>query len=201
MTSKLALIFFAVLTSFSLWGGAQRPRRAVCRGKPLPITLLPGPRMTGPSLPLRFGGTRPFPRPPVNGFPSENALRLVIQNRDEYNDFWKRFTAGMLPGNSIPPPPPEIDFSKELIVVSAMGQRPSSGYWTFIDGACEVDGQVEVFVSNVEDVRCIGQFPVVSYPADAVRLPQTDLPVVFRETQISCKQWREEFLGFPRRRQ
>ena len=69
-----------------------------------------------------------------------------------------------------------------------------SGYWTIIDGACEVDGQVEVFVSNVEDARCSGQFMVVTYPADAVRLPQTDLPIVFRETQIPCTQWAKQLL-------
>jgi hypothetical protein len=149
--------------------------------------------MTGPTLPLRFGGTRPFPRPPVNIFPSDNALRLVIKNRDELSDFWKRFTARMPPGNGIPPPP-EIDFSKEMVVIAAMGARSSSGYWTIIDGACEVDGQVEVFVTNVDGAAC-GQFPTETHPADAVRLPQTDLPIVFRETQVSCTQWHKQLLA------
>ena len=76
-----------------------------------------------------------------------------------------------------------------MVVVAAMGARPTSGYWIIIDGACEVDGQVEVFVSNVEDVRCTGQLQVVTSPADAVRLPRTDLPIVFRETQVGCTQW------------
>ncbi|HXQ38248.1 MAG TPA: hypothetical protein VN843_29855, partial [Anaerolineales bacterium] len=117
-----------------------------------------------------------------NVFVSETGFRLVFKNRDELGDCWKRFTASL----------PEIDFSKEMVVVSAMGQRPSSGYWTIIHGACEVDDQVEVFVSNVDDVKCIGQFPALTYPADAVRLPRTDLPVVFRETQIPCMQWAKQ---------
>ena len=188
---KLALIIFSVLTSFLLWFTPQATQPVICRGKPLSITLLPGPKMTGPSLPLRFGGTRPFPSPYVNFFPSENALRLVIKNRDEFSDFWKRLTAKVPPGGWIPPLP-EIDFSKEMVVVAAMGARPTSGYWTIIDGACEVDGQVEVFVSNVEDASCTGQLQVVTYPADAVRLPQTDLPIVFRETQVGCKQWLDQ---------
>ena len=186
---KLALILFSVLTSLSFWFGAQGTP-PVCRGKPLSITLLPGPKMTGPSLPLRFGGTREFPRPPVNIFRSENALRLVIKNRDEFSNFWERLR---VPPDNWVPPPPEIDFSKEMVVVAAMGQRPSSGYWTIIDGACEVDGQVEVFVSNVEDVRCVGQFPHETHPADAVRLPRTDLPIVFHESQIPCTQWAKQF--------
>jgi hypothetical protein len=90
-------------------------------------------------------------------------------------------------------PLPEIDFSKEMIVVAAMGLRPSSGYAILIDGACEVDGKVEVFVSSVEQVSCgdIGVFPAMTAPADAVRIPRSDLPVVFRETQLSCREWRE----------
>jgi hypothetical protein len=90
-------------------------------------------------------------------------------------------------------PLPEIDFSKEMIVVAAMGQRPSSGYAILIDGACDVDGQIEVFVSSVEDVSGIGVFPAITAPADAVRLPRSDLPVVFRETQLSSKEWRDRF--------
>ena len=184
---KLALMFFSVLTGLAMCFAAQWPATTVCRGKVLPITTLPGPQMTGPELPLRFGGTRPFPGPLVAGFKTDSGFRLVIKSREEFGDFWKRYTAPMLPENV--PAQPEIDFSKEMIVVSAMGERPTSGYWTFIDGACELDGQVEVHVSNVEDAKCIGVFMVVTYPADAVRIPRTDLPVVFRETQISCTDW------------
>ena len=188
---KLALILFSVLIGTSFSFPAQKTPPVICHGKPLPIALLPGPEMTGPSLPLRFGGTRPYPRPPINSFQSEQALRLVIKNRGEFNDFWNRFTAPIPPANGVPAMP-EVDFSKEMVVVSAMGTRPSCCRWTIIDGACEMDGQLEVFVSNVDDISCIGQFPHETHPADAVRLPRTDLPVVFRETQIPCIQWAKQ---------
>jgi hypothetical protein len=187
---KLALIVFSVFTSLSLCFDAQRTP-VTCRGKSLPITLLPGPKMTGPSLPLRFGGTRPLPSPYVNIFPSENPLRLTIKNRDEFSDYWKQLTSRVPHGQWIPPLP-EIDFSKEMIVAAAMGARPTSGYLTVIDGACEVDGNVEVFVSSVEDVSCMGQATVITYPADAVRIPRTDLPIVFRETRIGCTEWAKQ---------
>ncbi len=196
---KLALIFFSVLTGLSLWFAAQGTPPAVCRGKALPIQSLPGPKMTGPSLPLRFGGTREFPRPPFHSFPSENALRLVIKNREEFSNYWKRLTSRVSPVNGVPPLP-EVDFSKEMVVVAAMGVRPMSGYSIMIDGACEVDGQVEVFVSNVDDASCSGQLQIVTSPADAVRLPQTDLPVVFRETQVGCKEWLDLMMRLSRGR-
>lgn len=187
--TKLALIIFSILTSLSMFVTQER-LPAICRGRSLPITLLPGPKMTVlVSLPLRFGGTREPPRPWVHSFPSDKAFRLVIKSRDEFSDFWKRLTAPVPPGGWVPSLP-EIDFSKEMIVVAAMGRRPSSGYSIFIDGACEADGQIEVFVSSVEGM-CGVELGVVTSPADAVRLPRSDLPVVFRETQIGCKEWRK----------
>jgi hypothetical protein len=186
---KLALILFSVLTSLSFAVGVQETPPATCHGRPLPITILPGPKMTSVSLPLRFGGERPMPLPWINSFPSKTAFRLVIKNRDEFSDFWKRFLAPLAPGQWVPPMP-EVDFSKDMVVVAAMGERPMSGYFVIIDGACEVDGHVEVFVSNFENPCGGAQLQVVTDPADAVRIPQSNLPVVFRENQISCAESR-----------
>jgi hypothetical protein len=191
---KLALLLFSVLTSLSLLVSQQGTPMATCRGKVLPIALLPGPKMTGPSLPLRFGGTREAPRPPIHSFITEKGFRLVIKNREELSDFWKRFTGQINPSNGTVPMP-EVDFAKETVIIAAMGMRPSSGYWILIDGACEADGQVEVFITRVEG-RCGAEFGVITYPADAVRIPKTDLPVMFRETELSCTEWRRR-LGFP----
>ena len=193
---KLALICFSVLTSLTLSFGVQEKPLGVCRGKPLPITLLPGPKMTSIALPLRFGGERPFPLPWVNGFPSKTPFRLVIRNRDEFSDFWKGLISRVPPGQWTPALP-EIDFSKEMIIVAAMGERPSSGYSIIIDGACEVDGHVDVFISSQEaPFSCGGlQMAVVTAPADAVRIPQTDLPIVFRETQVPCDYWQKQLQG------
>jgi hypothetical protein len=185
---KPALIIFSVLTSLSLWVGPQEKPPVICRGRSLPITLIPGPEMRSIALPLRFGGTRPMPLPYVHSFPSKDGFRLVIGSRDEFSDFWKRLTARVPPGQWVPPLP-EIDFSKEIIVVAAMGERPMSGYFIIIDGACEASGQVEVFITSIDEPGC-GQLQVLTTPADAVRLPRTDLPIVFRETQMSCMDWR-----------
>jgi hypothetical protein len=133
-----------------------------------------------------------MPLPWVNSFPTKDAFRLVIRNRDEFSDFWKRFLAPIPPGRWVPPLP-EVDFSKEMVIVAAMGERPMSGYLVIIDGACEVDGHVEVFVSSIDGTSCGGvQLQVLTAPADAVRIPQSDLPIVFRETQVPCTEWRNQ---------
>ena len=190
---KLALVFFFVLTGLSLWFAPQGTPPVVCRGKPLSVTMLekPGVEMRVPPLPIRFGGTR---YGPVWQVPAENPFRLVIKNRDEFNDFWKGLTS---PGRWLPPLP-EVDFSKEMIVVVGMGLRPSPGFVIMIDGACEVDGQVELFVSKVEDGPCAPVPGVVTAPADVVRIPRSDLPVVFRETQFPCVKWSEHIMRLSR---
>ena len=189
---KPVLIFFAVLTSLSLWCTAQEKPPVVCRGKPLSVTMLekPGVEMRVPPLAIRFGGTRYGPVWQLG----EKPLRLVIKNRDEFNDFWKGLAS---PGHFLPPLP-EVDFSKEMIVVVGMGFRPSPGFVIMIDGACEVDGQVELFVSKVEDGPC-GVVPgVVTAPADIVRIPRSDLPIVFREIQVPCVKWGEHLMRLSR---
>ena len=193
---RLALICFSVLTSLSLSFGVQEKVPTLeCRGKSLPITILPGPKMTSLALPLRFGGERPLPLPWVNGYPSKTPFRLVIRNRDEFSEFWKGLLSKVPPGQWAPSLP-EIDFSKETIIVAAMGERPTSGYVIIIDGACEVDGHVEVFVTSQEHGdSCGGVAPVVTAPADAVRIPQTDLPIVFREFQVPCDYLQKQLQG------
>ena len=192
---KLALICFFLVASLSLSNRVQEKPPGVCRGKPLPITILPGPKMTAIAIPLRFGGERPVPLPWVNGFPSPTPFRLVIRNRNEFSEFWKGLVARVPPGQWAPSLP-EIDFAKEMIIVAAMGERPSSGYSIIIDGVCEVDGHVEVFVTSQEGgASCGAVMGVMTAPADAVRIPQTDLPIVFRETQVSCDYWQKLMQG------
>jgi len=189
---KLALIFLTVLTSLSLWSAPQVTPPVVCRGKPLPVTMLekPGVEMRVPPIPIRFGGTRYGPVWQLGQKP----VRLVIKNHDEFNDFWKGLAS---PGRFLPPLP-EIDFSKEMIVVVGMGLRPSPGFVIMIDGACEVGGQVELFVSKVEDGPCFPTLGVTTAPADIVRIPRSELPIVFHEIQVPCVKWGEHLMRLSR---
>jgi hypothetical protein len=112
---------------------------------------------------------------------------VVIRDRDAWLDVWKRIhrldpNRGPHPE---PPPLPEIDFSREMIVVAAMGARPTSGYAIVIDGAYAYDRnyRLEVVVRSVENRNCAA-FQVMTAPVDIVRLPRTERFVVFREVEV-----------------
>jgi hypothetical protein len=144
----------------------------VCGGKPVAISLLD----------TRLPGRRTSFR--LNGGITERG-RFVIRDRDALDKLWQQLHRA----GSDKPPLPGVDFSREMIIVAAMGQQPTSGYESIIDSACEADHQLEVLVRSTNFLKCGGQTTSVTAPVDIVRLPKTDLPVVFRETEVTsdCK--------------
>ena len=121
-------------------------------------------------------------------------LRIVIRDRETWDSVWKRIccTSDQLfrnPSTSLLPLPemlplPEIDFSREMIVVAAMGERPNGGYRIIVDSAHERDNRLELEVQNISP--CGADYPIMTAPIDIVRLPKSDLPVTFREVKREC---------------
>jgi hypothetical protein len=72
-----------------------------------------------------------------------------------------------------------------MLIVASMGEKPSGGYEIVITGACEVDNKIEIQVRSSDYTKCGGaNTAVITAPVDIVRLPKSDLPVVFRETEF-----------------
>lgn len=154
-------------------GAAQKTPEAVCRGKSVSVTQLEHPyglKITGRRTSYLRGGI-------------SRRARLVIRSRDEFNKIWQEILRG-----SPEPPPPEVDFSREMLIVAASGQQPTNAE-IIIESACDVDTQLEVSVRSTRFVPCHPQVGLPPQPLDIVRLPKTDLPVVFRETEVipDCK--------------
>ena len=142
------------------------------KGTPVPFTELdpnrPGPRR---SLKVNSGILDP--------------LRVVIRDRDDWVEMWKLLSSKQFPR----PPLPEIDFSREMLIVVAMGQRSTGGYDIIVDGVYERDKKLEVEVKTTSPGRLCGVTGALTEPADVVRVQKSDYPVVFRETSFTreCK--------------
>ena len=162
----------------SMLGIAAAPRlteplktpKSVCRGKTVAVSLLERPyglKVSGPRTSYLKAGI-------------SERTRLVIRDRAEFNDLWNKINRN----TPDKPPLPEVDFSREMLIVAAMGQQPSH-YEIIIDSACELDKQLEVLVRIIKSPRCGAYIGFLPEAADIVRLPKTDLPVVFRETELT----------------
>ena len=145
-----------------------------CRGKTVAVSLLERP------YGLKLYGRR---TPYLKGGMSQRA-RLVIRDRAEFNELWNK----IMSNTSDKPPLPEVDFSREMLIVAAMDHQQSA-YEIIIDSACEVDNQLEVLVRSTNFLPCGLYAGLLPQPVDIVRLPKRDLPVVFRETAVTsdCK--------------
>ena len=153
----------------------QTKQEPACGGKAVPVSTVEYGSLK------RTGRRTPF----LNAGPAKPA-RLVFRERGEFEKFWEDLTRL----HSYKAPAPEVDFSREMLIVAAMGSRPSSGYEIIVESACEVDNQLEVLVRSTDYSRCGLQLGIVIQPLDMGRLPRSDLPVVFKEVEIisDCKE-------------
>jgi hypothetical protein len=145
--------------------------KSVCRGKTVAVSLLERP------YGLKLYGRRTSY---LKAGMSQRA-RLVIRERAEFNELWNK----IMINNSDKPPLPEVDFSREMLIVAAMGFQPSP-YEILIDSACEVENQLEVLVRITKFDWCGAIAGLLPETVDIVRLPKTDLPVVFWETEVTA---------------
>ena len=171
---KHALGFFLmfVLIGFSGHSILQAGQEGANRGKPVPITRLV--TRSGPPSSFTYN----------SGI--GDALRIVIRDNEAWREMWKRIHYPVFPS---PPPLPEIDFSREIVVVVGLGTRPSSGYGIIIDGAYEQDNLLEVLVRTVSPGKNCINLTVMTQAVDIVRLAKTQSAVVFRDTEVvrDCK--------------
>lgn len=113
---------------------------------------------------------------------------MVIRDREAWVEMWKRIY-GQQPIDEIMALLPEVDFSREMLIVAALGERPTGGFGIIVDSACEREKELEIVVRSISRVTCGGVTQSLTQPLDIVRLPKTELPVVFREIEVvdDCK--------------
>lgn len=143
---------------------AQDGQRDAPAGKSIPVTRLVVTYGTNSS--------------PIRNSVMRDEQRIVIRDRVAWENLWQR----ILQPNPSLPPLPEIDFSKEMLIVVAMGDRPTSGYAITVTSAREQSNRLEVEVEKT--FPCGMQMQVLTAPIDIVRIPTTDLLVTFREVEV-----------------
>lgn len=165
---KRVLSLFLLLAAFAGASVLSANQYTKQEGKPVPFTEL-DPKRSGPRRPLTTNSGIVKP------------LRVVIRDREAWLELWKDFS-GPQPK---PAPAPEIDFSREMLIVVAMGQTSSGGFMIMVDGVYERDNKLEVVVKSTGPGANCMTTQALTQPVDIVRLRKSDHEVVFRETSIT----------------
>lgn len=103
------------------------------------------------------------------------AQRSVIRSPAAWRQFWDRHVLDRSPK----PPPPAVDFEREMVLTVNMGMRRSGGYSVEIVEVSRKSGRIRVQVE--ETVPKPGSMVIMALtaPFHYVAVPRHDVPVTF----------------------
>lgn len=116
-----------------------------------------------------------------NGLAFADSARIVVRDSAAWRAIWQRATRPQ----ASPPPMPEIDFNREMIVVAAAG-RMKPGDVVHVDS---IGVYRSTTVLTVRTITACQPFPYDAYPFEIISIPRRDGPVQFiehRERASSC---------------
>lgn len=131
-------------------------------GLPAGAVPVPGSQLAEPDQFTSFGGI-------------ETRERGVIRDQGEWAGVWSRLVGPFEPKPALP----AIDFTRDMVVVAAMGTRPTGGYGIRIDGVYGAGDRLYVVVVETSlDSACITT-PAITAPVTAVRVARSDQRAAF----------------------
>jgi hypothetical protein len=129
----------------------------------------------GPSIPVVRLRAEPYSFEFYSGL--NTPARLVVRDAAAWQSLWAQIYQRRFPV----PPVPAIDFSREMLVVVALGSRSSGGYGIMIDGASDGGAYVTIAVRSISPSPKCGVTAALTQPVDIARLPRRDGEVRFLE--------------------
>lgn len=121
------------------------------------------------------------------------AMQMVIKDAETFNRLWAQMYGSAFPPDQQQPlpAPPAIDFSREVVIVASLGQKPTGGYDIQIERVIPTtNGNVEVIVTTISPgPNCIVT-AVLTNPVDIIRMDAPMKPVQFveRSMQYDCRE-------------
>lgn len=157
MRGRLALVAVVTMACFADLAIAQygSPREV------LPVTRL----RQGPTAYSTYSGLN-------------DPVRTVVRDSAEWDALWQAITRPFYPA----PPLPQVDFDRDMVVVAALGARPSSGYDIVIEAARQDTSSIEIALRTSSPAAGCPVSAAITQPVDLATIPASPRPVRFRET-------------------
>lgn len=103
--------------------------------------------------------------------------RLVVPDASTWQQVWSSIWSGTSPE----PPIPQVDFGREIVVVAAMGERPTGGFTILIDSASETASGISIRIRSISPGSGCVTTQALTQPVDIARVPRRDGSVTFDE--------------------
>jgi hypothetical protein len=106
-----------------------------------------------------------------------DSIHVVIRDAARWREYWELIHRPIIP----PPRVPDVDFKREMVVLAALGRRPSLGYDILIRSASRDSAGIEVQLRRSNPGPGCAMGAAVSQPVDLARIPASTLRVRFTE--------------------
>jgi hypothetical protein len=127
-------------------------------------TVAPG--LPGTDVPIVRFRAEPYSFAYNSGL--DHTARLVIRDEITWQATWNQIWRG----NSEVPSVPAVDFSREMVVVAALGTRSSGGYGIMIDNATETPSNaLNIVVRSITPGAKCATTAAFTQPVDIARIP------------------------------
>jgi hypothetical protein len=103
--------------------------------------------------------------------------RLVVRDQGAWQQTWASIWRNVSPQ----PPLPAIDFTREMVIVAALGQRPTGGFSIIISEARADGAATLVTVRSIAPGAGCGVTLAITTPVDVARVTRRDGQVGFSE--------------------
>lgn len=110
--------------------------------------------------------------------------RLVIRDAAAWEQVWN----AIYRHHSSPPARPAIDFQREMVIVAALGERPTGGFSILVETATETTAGVTIGIRSVSPGSRCAVTLAITQPVDIARVTRRNGIVTFAETTqvIDC---------------
>ena len=133
------------------------------------------PREVIPVTRLRTGATAYTTYSGLN-----DSVHTVIRDSAEWSAVWRGITRPFYP----PPPLPQVDFDRDMLVVAALGARPTGGYDVVIEGARQDASTIEIALRTSSPAPGCPVSAAMTQPVDLATIPASSRAVRFRERSV-----------------
>jgi hypothetical protein len=100
-----------------------------------------------------------------------------VATQKEWVDTWVTREGPVTPKK----PHPQIDFSREVVIVAALGTKPTGGFAIEITRIVRTKDAIEIYVRKTAPQDGLKPPPGPTSPFVLARMPRPDRPVTFRD--------------------
>ena len=109
-----------------------------------------------------------------------DSVRTVVRDSTSWIEVWRAINRPFYP----PPPLPRVDFEHDMVVIAALGARPTAGYDIVIEGARQDSAAVEIALRTLSPAPGCPVSAAMTQPVDLATVPASPRTVRFREKSV-----------------